>query len=89
MTRLVEQVEGYARLIDEHADLFAELFAALLGQAVNFDGPTEKWIVWPAVGAGPEPREDELRAKGIRAVGYAIQNGRYTFTVGRGGGASP
>jgi hypothetical protein len=89
MTRLVEQVSGYARLIDEHADLFAELFAALLGESVAFDRPTEKWIVWPAAAAGPDPRAEELHAKGIRVAAYAIQNGRYTFTVGRGGGASP
>ena len=31
------QVEGYAKLIDEHAELFAELYGALLGQAVTFD----------------------------------------------------
>ena len=36
------------------ADLFAELFGALLDQAIRFDGPTEKSIVWPVVGAGPD-----------------------------------
>lgn len=82
LTRLVEQVEGYAALIDEHADLFADLFGALLGEPVTFDGPTEKWMVWPAAGTGAEPREEELRARGIRVVGYEVERGAYTFRVG-------
>jgi hypothetical protein len=60
-----------------------------LGEPVKFDGPTEKWIVWPATGRGTDSREEELRAKGIRVVGYAIQNDRYTFTVGRHAGSAP
>jgi hypothetical protein len=83
-TRLVEQVEGYAKLIDEHADLFAELFSSLLGEDVRFDGPTEKWIVWPAVGAGPDPRTGELLERGIRVAGYAVESGQYSFLVGPG-----
>ncbi len=82
LTRLVEQVEGYAALIDEHPDLFAELFGALLGEAVTFDGPTEKWIVWPAAGAGPDRRAEELRSRGIRVVGYEVDGDGYRFTVG-------
>jgi hypothetical protein len=82
LTRLVEQVEGYAALMDEHADLFAKLFGALLGWPVTFDGPTEKWIVWPAAGVEREPREDKLRAKGIRIVGYDADVGTYRFMVG-------
>ena len=81
LTRLVEQVEGYAALIDEHADLFGELFAALLGEPVKLDGPTEKWIVWPAAGAGADPREEELRAKGVRIVGYEVDGDGYRFKV--------
>lgn len=73
LTRLVEQVEGYAALLDEHADVFAKLFGALLGESVRFDGPTEKWIVWPAAGDARDPREEELRAKNIRVVGYSEQ----------------
>jgi hypothetical protein len=82
MTRLVEQVNGYAQLIDEHADLFSDLFAALLGEPVTFDGPTEKWLVWPAAGVGADPREDELRAKGVRVVGYGVEGDQYRFRVG-------
>ena len=86
LTRLVEQVEGYAALIDEHNDLFAELYGALLGKDVAFDGPTEKWIVWPkrpAAGDSVDPHEAELRERGIRVVGYSEDgDGGYRFRVG-------
>jgi len=81
-TRLIEQVEGYAALIDEHAALFAELFSALLGEPVAFDGLTEKWIVWPAPRERPKPREHEMRTTGIRVVGYRLDGDRYQFSVG-------
>lgn len=83
LTRLVEQVERYSALIDEHADLFAELFGALLGESVRFDGPTEKWIMWPAARDGREPWEEDLRARNIRVVGYTEPGtGRYELRVG-------
>jgi hypothetical protein len=85
LTRLVEQVEGYAELIDAHPALFADLFSALLGEEVRFDGPTEKWIVWPAAGAENDPREEQLAAKSIRVVGYTeMPSGNYGMRVGRG-----
>ena len=84
LTRLVEQVGGYAELIDLHADLFAQLFGALLGEVIRLDGPAEKWIVWPAVEANPDPRTEELRARGIRVAGYAVEGGQYAFLVGPG-----
>lgn len=84
LTRLVEQVDGYAKLVDEHAELFAELFGALLGEPVMFDGPTERWIVWPAAGAGTDPREAELRKRGVRAVGYTVASASHLFAVGPG-----
>lgn len=86
LKELVAQVEDYSALVDEHADLFAELFGALLGGPVCFDGPTEKWIVWPAAGADRDPREDELALKGIRVVGYTEHDGSYVVRVGRGVG---
>jgi hypothetical protein len=82
LTRLVEQVEGYGKLVDEHADLFAELFGALLGEQVTFDGPTERWIVWPAAGTEADPREEELRLKGIRVVTYTVDKETCRFRVG-------
>ena len=84
LTRLVEQVEGYSAIVDEHADLFAEFYGALLGEEVRFDGRTEKWIVWPSAGGGKDPREDELAARGIRVVGYEERDGAYVLNVGRG-----
>lgn len=84
LTRLVQQVEGYAALIDLHADLFAELFSALLGEAIVFDGPTEKWIVWPAVTprSGADPRTSELLERRIRPASYVLADDRYSFVVG-------
>jgi hypothetical protein len=83
LTRLLEQVEGYARLVDLHADLFARLFAALLGEPVTFDGPCEKMIVWPSLpGAAPEPRSAELAARGVVAVGYEQDGELFEFRVG-------
>ena len=83
LTRLVAQVEGYAKLIDQHADLFARLYSALLGHEVELNTPTEKWIVWPAAGENVDPREDKLRERGIRVVGYNVAGeGGYGFKVG-------
>ena len=36
LTRLVEQVTGYAALVDEHRDLFEALYSACLGRDVAF-----------------------------------------------------
>jgi hypothetical protein len=81
LTRLIEQVTGYASLVDLHATLFAQFFAALLGQPVAFTGPCEKVIVWPAVaGGGPEPRRDELAAQGVSVAGYRQEGERFAFT---------
>jgi len=79
--RLIEQVEGYAKIIDGHAVLFEELYGALLGRPVAFGAKTEKWIVWPMAGAQVDPREDELGEKGIRVVGYS-EDGAGAFGVG-------
>jgi hypothetical protein len=89
LRRLVEQVNGYAHLIDEHATLFAELFAAILGEPVRFDRPTEKWIVWPAGGDARDRKEDELCAHAIRVVGYTEAEAGYRFRVGKGVEGSP
>lgn len=84
LARLVEQVDDYAALVDAHVGLFEKLYAAVLGDPVKFDGPTEKWIVWPAAGDGVDPREDELAEKGIRVVAYRESDGGgYKFGVGR------
>lgn len=86
LARLVAQVESYSALMDSHVSLFEELYGALLGEAVKFDGPTEKWIVWPAAGEKQDPQEEKLAAdsKNIRIVGYKENSGRYELRVGRG-----
>jgi hypothetical protein len=81
--RLVDQVEGYAALIDLHPNLFAELFGVLLGEPVHFVVPAEKWIVWPAKGVGPDPHENELANQGIRVVGYSQTDAAFELQVGK------
>ncbi|MEQ9319518.1 MAG: hypothetical protein RIF41_10190 [Polyangiaceae bacterium] len=84
LTRLVEQVTTYATLVDEHTELFAELFAATLGTTrIATMDPCERWIVWPRAGEERDPREDELAAVGIRVVGYEPAGNGYAFRVGR------
>ena len=82
LKRLMEQVNSYSALIDEHAEGFASLFGALLDEDVRFDGPTEKWIVWPAASEGPDRREAELARSGIRVVTYSEAADSYSFSVG-------
>jgi hypothetical protein len=92
--RLVEQVEGYSKLVDAHPGLFAELFGAILGEEITFAAPMEKWIVWPGTGEGPDRWEGELAAKGIRVVQYEEHKDEnastgevvlsYSVRVGRG-----
>ncbi len=85
LTRLVQQVDSYSRLMDEHAGLFGELYGAIVGEPVTFDGPTEKWIMWPAAGEERDPREAELAQRGIRVVGYTTDDSAgYRFRVGGG-----
>jgi len=82
MTRLIEQVDGYAALIDSHSDLFAQLYSALLGESLRFTKKTEKWIVWPSSGQEIEPREQKYAEKGIRVVCYDQQGSQFSFRVG-------
>ena len=53
-----------------------------LGERVVFDGPTEKWIVWPPPPSGRSRRNPELAANAIRVVVYREEAGSYEFTVG-------
>jgi hypothetical protein len=78
---LKKQVERYAELIDKHARRFEKLYSAVLGESVQFDGPPEKWIVWPMKGRDSDPQEEALR--GIRVIGYAESaRGEYLFRAG-------
>jgi hypothetical protein len=82
LTRIVTQVNTYAALIETHADLFAQLYSALLDRPVHFDAPPEKWIIWPRAGELIDPKEDALRAHGIRVVGYEQAVDVFRFRVG-------
>jgi hypothetical protein len=82
MTRLIEQVESYSRLMDRQVEAFEKLYGAVLGEAIKFDGPTEKWIVWPSSGRETEPHEAAFIEKRIRVVGYEPAGNTYLFTVG-------
>ncbi|HTV20073.1 MAG TPA: hypothetical protein VMG12_15425 [Polyangiaceae bacterium] len=83
LKELRRQVSDYAQLVDRHAGLFAQLYSALLGEPVAFDGPAERWIVWPEEGLDCDPREPELARDGIRVVGYLLdRKGAYRFRVG-------
>ncbi len=83
MARLVEQVGAYADSIDDNADTFADLFAALLGRPVAFTGPCERWIVWPTAGATTDPREPAFASHHIRLVGYSPSGADFAFRVGQ------
>lgn len=83
MTRLVAQVTGYAALIDEHTDLFGELYSVILGRVVALELPCERWIVWPRPrGHEADPRERELAELGVRVVGYTEVGEGFEFEVG-------
>ena len=83
LSRLVDQVCGYAACMAQLSDEFAALYSAVLGESIAFDGPPECWIVWPKKGETVDPREEELCQSGIRVVGYQAEGGGYTFRVGR------
>lgn len=81
--QVLYRVETYAALIDAHAARFAAIYGALLGEEIAFDGPTEKWVVWPSAVPGRDPQEGELSGRGIRVVAYKADGaGGYTLRVG-------
>lgn len=79
LSRLVEQVTSYSRVIEQERELFAELAGVLLGRQVALVGEAERWIVWPAP-SGLERHDDDLAARGIRRVSYQTGSTGYTFT---------
>jgi hypothetical protein len=83
MARLVEQVQSYANYVDQLSGAFAALYSAILGREVQFDGPAERWIVWPQAGLNRDPREDALAKAGIRVVGYEQVGTDFAVRVGR------
>lgn len=81
---LVKQATGYARLVEEHLELFSELFSVVLSRKVKLCKPCQRWIVWPhPVGHDRDPQEDSLARLGIRVAGYTEVEDGFRFQVGR------
>jgi hypothetical protein len=74
----------YTTLIDEHTAAFGRLYSVMIGRDVMFDGPAEKWIVWPSAGGDSDPQELAFAKRCIRVVDYELRTGEYLFRVGRG-----
>ena len=86
MTRLIEQVAGYASLVEEHAEGFERLYGAVLGREAWFTGPPEQWVVWPADTRRPDRRTAEFAGWGIKLIGYEEDGDSYRFVANRAGG---
>ena len=82
MRRLVEQLTAYAAIMQQYYGQFERLFSAVLGERVQFSGPPEKWLMWPAAGSGADRREAELARQGIRVVQYERHDSGFRFRVG-------
>jgi hypothetical protein len=88
MSRLVEQVQAMAAVVDAHRERFGRLFSAFLGRPVVLDLPSERWIVWPAAaGHSTDPQASHLNGLGISLASYTEAGNSFTFDiapVGRG-----
>jgi hypothetical protein len=82
MRRLVEQLTEYAAIMEQYYSQFERLYSAALGERIHFSGPPERWLVWPAVRSGADPREAELARQGIRVVQYERDHDGFRFHVG-------
>ncbi|OGQ80986.1 MAG: hypothetical protein A2289_19675 [Deltaproteobacteria bacterium RIFOXYA12_FULL_58_15] len=79
---LIDHVTMNAALVDEYSELFAKLFATLLGREVNFVGPSEKWVIWPsATGTGPDLNEGDFLRGGVRMVTFTTLMRGYLFKI--------
>ena len=83
MKRLLAQVNAYAAVIEAHTKLFGELFSTLLGRDIAIESECERWIVWPALPSGAEPREQELAEKGVRVVSYVERDNGFDLRAFR------
>ena len=80
---LVKQATGYARLVEEHLELFSELFSVVLGREVKLCRPCQCWIVWPhPAGHDRDPQEGSLARLGVRVAGYTEVEDGFRFQVG-------
>jgi len=79
---LLRQVTTYGDVLAEHLGALAKLTSCVLGQDVRFEGPPEKWIVWPRAGAHPDPCSDEFAAVEVRVIAYEQRGDGYLFRAG-------
>jgi hypothetical protein len=70
MEEALRELNRFAPLIDQHSDLFEELFTAVLGSTVHFAGAAERWLIWPAAGPGPDRRARAFSDRQVRLVTY-------------------
>lgn len=70
MEEVLRELDRFAPLIDQHSDLFEELFTAVLGSTVRFAGAAERWVIWPAAGQGPDPQARAFSDRQVRLVTY-------------------
>ena len=64
------ELDRYAPLINLYANLFEELFSAVLGQSVRFAGAAERWAVWPAASGEPDRQRTAFAGHGFRLFTY-------------------
>ena len=89
-TQLVKQVSSYSELLEEHCELFEELFSVILHRRVTLQKPCQRWIVWPYLpGHDRDPQEESLAHQDIRVVEYSKTPGCFEFRVGKPVRSSP
>lgn len=82
--QLVKQVTDYATLVEEHRELFGQLFSVILKRKIVLRRPCQRWIVWPQLpGYDRDRQEESLAQLNIRVVGYAEIGRGYEFQVGK------
>ena len=67
--QLIQQVTGFADLVDEHRSSFEALVRAILDRPLRLDRECERWVA--ALDAkAPESHAESFRAEGIRVLRY-------------------
>ena len=81
---LFRELDRYAPLIDLHAKLFEELFGAVLGQAVHFSSPAEKWAICPPASRNPDRQLGAFADRDVRLITYKEPtHGQFEFQLER------
>lgn len=82
MSRLIEQVQAMADVVDAHRERFGRLFSAILSSSVVLDLPCERWMVWPAAPGHPvDPRASHLNGLGISVASYCQAGTAFKSTL--------